>query len=362
MEITSATVTAFYLFDVAEQIDLTRLRTLIRGGETARLTSKSTAPSYMQYQTPPVVADGDMLGIAPIDGFRARVKFFDYGVMSLALSRSFAGSWQELVAISQQYIENDALERRAEEAVRQVLARCAETMTKTHEKFLAEDYLTLAVTGLAVPATAERLVAERSHELAQLLRGERAPLSHQEEEEVLRNRLSYLADDLVIPTWNGAFIYDTESGAAATLELCEFANSQLLEFRYYDELLDTELGQIYATLQKTSWWNSLSGRGYIKAANQLHSLFIDVNEITDRTENALKFVGDIYSARVFNLVAARLGLGRWKQSVEEKLETLDDIYRFAVEQVAISRGQFLELTIILILVFELILFFLGIMK
>ena len=60
MDITSATVTAFYLFEVAEQIDLTRLRTLIRGGEEARLTSKSTAPSYMQYQTPPVVADGDM--------------------------------------------------------------------------------------------------------------------------------------------------------------------------------------------------------------------------------------------------------------------------------------------------------------
>ena len=362
MDITSATVTAFYLFEVAEHIDLTLLRTLIRGGETARLTSKSTAPSYMQYQTPPVVADGDMLGIGAIAGFRVRVKFFDYGVMSLALSRPFARSWQELVEISQEYIENDALERHAEGAARHVLARCAETMTKPHETFLSEDYLTLAVTGLAVPVTAEQLLAEHSRELALLLRGERAPLSRQEEEEVLRNRLSYLADDLVIPTWNGAFIYDTESGAAAALELFEFANSQLLEFRYYDDLLDTELGRIYATLQKTSWWNSVSGRGYIKAANQLHSLFIDVNEITDRTENALKFVGDIYAARVFSLVAARLGLVRWKQSVEDKLETLDDIYRFAVEQVGISRGQFLELTIIIILVFELVLFFLGIMK
>jgi uncharacterized Rmd1/YagE family protein len=65
---------------------------------------------------------------------------------------------------------------------------------------------------------------------------------------------------------------------------------------------------------------------------------------------------------VFSLAAARLGLARWKQSVEDKLETLDDIYRFAVEQVAISRGQFLELTVILILVLELVLFFLGIMR
>ena len=73
-------------------------------------------------------------------------------------------------------------------------------------------------------------------------------------------------------------------------------------------------------------------------------------------------VGDIYAARLFNLAAARLGLERWKASVEEKLETLDDIYRFAVEQIAIARGHFLELTIILILVLELVLFFLGIMK
>ena len=261
MEITSATITAFYLFDVAEQIDLTRLRALIRGGETARLTSKSTAPSYLQYQIPPVVADGEMVGLSSIDGFRARVKFFDYGVVSLALTKPFAGSWQELVAISQKYIENDALEQRAEEAARQVLGRCAETMTRPHEKYLSEDYLALVVTDLETPTTAEQLVADRGQELAQLLRGERQPLSRQEQEEVLRNRLSYLADDLVIPTWNGAFIYDTEPGAAATLELCEFANSQLLEFRYYDDLLDTELGRIYATLQRSTWWNSLSGRG-----------------------------------------------------------------------------------------------------
>ena len=70
-------------------------------------------------------------------------------------------------------------------------------------------------------------------------------------------------------------------------------------------------------------------------------------------------VGDIYSARLFHLTAARLGLASWKASVKDKLETLDDIYRFAVEQLAISRGHFLELTVILILLLELVLFFLG---
>ena len=72
-------------------------------------------------------------------------------------------------------------------------------------------------------------------------------------------------------------------------------------------------------------------------------------------------VGDVYAARLFHLAASRLGLATWKASVEEKLETLDDIYRFAVEQIAIARGQLLELTIIAILIFELVLFFMGIM-
>ena len=113
--ITHATITAFYLFDVAEQIDLTALRAAIGGGAiNARLTTKSAAPSYLQYSVPPVVVDGDALDIPDVDGFKLRVKFFDYGVLSLALSRPFAGEWPALLGLSQVYIENAELERRAE--------------------------------------------------------------------------------------------------------------------------------------------------------------------------------------------------------------------------------------------------------
>ena len=138
-------------------------------------------------------------------------------------------------------------------------------------------------------------------------------------------------------------------------------NSQLLESRFYDERLDNELASIYARLQHPRWLDQWLGSRYTRAARQVHSLFIEFNEVTDRTENALKFIGDIYAARLFWLVAERLGLSTWKADIETKLKTLDDIYRFAVEQGAMSRGQFLELTIVLILVLELVLFFMGIM-
>jgi len=94
----------------------------------------------------------------------------------------------------------------------------------------------------------------------------------------------------------------------------------------------------------------------------VHALFIDVNELTDRTENSLKFIGDIYASRLFALGSDRLGLERWKANVQEKLKTLDDVYRNAVELTTISRGQVMELAIVLILVLELVLFFMGVMK
>ena len=162
-----------------------------------------------------------------------------------------------------------------------------------------------AVHQLSRHHAADDLVEHDGDAIASVLRGERAPLSHQERDEILRHRLSYLADDLVIPTWNAAFVYDTPAGTQAAVEIVEFANSQLLQFRYYDELLDNALAGIYAKMQKAPrWYDSLVGSHYAKAVRQVHALFIDVNELTDRTENALKIVGDVYAARLFSLVGS----------------------------------------------------------
>jgi hypothetical protein len=240
--------------------------------------------------------------------------------------------------------------------------RLSPALADLRSEFLSEDYLVYAISELDRPVSAETLIAEHGDDIAVMLRGERQPLSEQEKTSVLRHRISYLADDLVVATWNAALVCDTADGVRAALEILEFANSQLLEFRYYDQLLDARLASIYARLQHPRWHESWLGARYRGAAQQVHSLFIDVNELTDRTENALKFIGDIYAARLFSLVADRLALNTWKANVQEKLKTLDDIYRFLVEQSAVARGNFLELTIVMILVLELVLILMGVMK
>jgi len=362
-EIRAGEIRLFYLFDVAETIDLATIPNLIGGpAVAARLAPKPPTPAYVRYDKPPLSFDGDAFGVPEIDGFRARVRVYDYRVISLALTQPFAGSWSELVALGQTLIENVDIEQHAEHACHVIVNRLRRALVGYREAFLGEDYLVYVVNELDQPLSGEELATTRGEDIAVMLRGERQPLAEQEKAAILRHRISYLVDDLVIPTWNGALVYDTPGGAQAALEIMEFANSQLLEFRYYDQLLDSQLAQIYARLQRPPWYEEWIGSRYTAAARQVHSLFIDVNELTDRTENALKFVGDIYAARLFALVADRLGLDRWKANVKEKLETLDDVYRFAVEHSSMSRGQFLELTVIVILVLELILVLMGVMK
>jgi hypothetical protein len=355
-------IVAFYLFDVAETIDLAAVPQLIgTPGVAARLTPKPTTPAYVQYEKPPLVFDGEVFGAREVAGFRPRVRLYDYGVVSIALMRDFSGTWTSFTALGSGLVESAELERQAEQLCRAVAARVQPALKEGRLQYLSEDYLAFALHSLDPPMSSEELIAARGRDIAALLRGERQALSDQEIESVLRHRISYLANDLVVPTWNAAFIYDTPVGTQAALEILEFANSQLLEFRYYDQRLDRELSGIYARLDQPRRFDQWRGARYAREARRVHSLVIDINELTDRTENAVKFIGDLYAVRLFQLTAERLGLSRWKSDVDAKVGTLNEISRFAVEQSSMTRAEFLELAIVLILVFELVLFFMGIM-
>lgn len=366
----NGSVTAFYLFDVAQEIRLPALRAVLGPRVTdATLTDKSPGQPRLRYIQPPLIADGGALGCAELDGFRVRFKFYDYGVVSVMLTRDFHGDWPALVSMGQELIESEPLESHATAACRGVMDAIHTALIGPRANWLQEDYLVFAITApdraaaaAEGAASAAELLDAHGADIAQLLRGERQMLSPQERDDVLRHRLSYLTDDLVVPAWNAAFVYDTPAGVPATLELLEFANSQLLEFRYFDEQLEAELGRIYAQLQHPRPFDRWTGWRHRRSARQLQTQLIEISELTDHAENSLKFVGDVYAARLFSLVAARLQLDDWKRNVQEKVKTLDDIYRFAVEQTSMAQANVLELAIVLIMVIELWLLLAGIMK
>src|SRR5205085_6830255 len=123
--------------------------------------------------------------------------------------------------------------------------RLQSALSKPNVARMVEDYAVFGVYPAAGDMKGPDLAAQRGPAIAQLLRGDTATLSDQETAEVMSGALSYYPQDLLVAGWNAAFVYDTPAGVEATAEIFEFANSQLLEYRYYDEMLTAELSAVY---------------------------------------------------------------------------------------------------------------------
>ena len=292
------------------------------------------------------------------------IKYYDYGVVSLEFSLPFSGGWDTLVELSCRWTSDTNFEKLALRIVRQKLERAAPALIKPYATqeggadFLQEDYFIFHVREIDGAPTADDLLAASRDQIAQVVRGEMATLSEGERQEILQSRISYYPNDLAVIGWNAAFIYDTAAGAETAIQLLQYANSQLLEFRHYDELMTRELENVYDFLEAggTGLWSRWRTA---RAASKLHTVLLDVNELTERADNAIKFLSDMFSARLYKLCAQKVGVPDYKDLVKEKLQTAEDLYRFMVEQFNQSRAFILELMVVVILIIELVYFFRG---
>ena len=182
-------------------------------------------------------------------------------------------------------------------------------------------------------------------------------LARGENDDVLQASLSYYPNDLVVVGWNAALVYDTPAGAETSVQILEYVNSQLLEFRHYDELLTRELAGVYTSLKhRAGFWRRWSMR---REASRLNSVTVEVTELVERADTAIKFVSDMFSARLYRLASAKVGVPEYKNLVNEKLKTAEGLYRFLIDEFHQSRGFILELMVVIILVIELIYLFRG---
>ena len=349
-------------FDVCEEIRLDVLRNIF-GARTAEASFKK-APSYVRYQRPPVEETLEPLVLESGESLAGEIKYYDYGVVSLEFSLPFSGGWDTLVELSCRWTSDTNFEKLALRIVRQKLERAAPALIKPYASqdggadFLQEDYFIFHVREIDGAPTADDLLATSRDQIAQVVRGEMATLSEGESQEILQSRISYYPSDLAVIGWNAAFIYDTAAGAETAIQLLQYANSQLLEFRHYDELMTRELESVYDFLEAggTGLWSRWRTA---RAASKLHTVLLDVNELTERADNAIKFLSDMFSARLYKLCAQKVGVPDYKDLVKEKLQTAEDLYKFMVEQFNQSRAFVLELMVVVILIIELVYFFRG---
>jgi len=341
---------AFFVYDVADTIDLRLLQT-VRGADVARAPlqlRREASSEFIQYPVAPLVV---RLPDLEDYGANVRAKIFDFGVVSLRINIPYAGDWTGFAALGRRLRRDDAFEARARATLDALLVEIASALVEPHD-VLVEDYFVFDVDQFAHAIEARELTRDLAAELGQLLLFEDHALDAGQQDEALRVALSYYPDDLVVVQWDAAFVYDRPGSAEAIVDIIEYANAQLVEFRTYDARLDEELDAIYALDPGRRTRSFLRGREPAERADRVRFLLVDILELTDRTANALKVIGDAYYARLYRAAAGRLGLADWQHQIDTKLRSVSEIYRVLQDQAQYARSEFLEIVIIVLIALE----------
>jgi hypothetical protein len=161
----------------------------------------------------------------------------------------------------------------------------------------------------------------------------------------------YYKDDLVVVDWNSALVVEPNGSMDVPLVI-EFALNQLLEMRYYDDLLDQRLNTLYNEVVGRK--KGILSNKYSRLAEEAGQIYLEISEIVENVENSFKTVGDFYLATIFRASSKRFRFDDWQKSINEKLGNLAEVSKLLHSEVNESRNQMMEIIIILLIGIEVI--------
>ncbi len=352
-----------FLYDVAESIDLGKLRTLLgkRGGSAEQAFPRRT-PGYVRFEHPPIVEPAEVVSVCPGVDASCPVKYNSFGAIVIQAEMPFETDWESLVEQGARWMDAPDVEPRIRDLARRRLEQIGSAVNRPTEDWLQESYLVIEIHEIrdaqGKQPSAEEIVASHGGELVRLIRGETLAFAPKSIEEALQVSLSYYPSDLVVIGSHGAVVYDGAEDAAAVTQVLEYAKMQLLEFRYYDRFMTRVLSEFYNALERKR--NVLISRWTLpREAQRFNTIRLDVMDLTERIDNAIKFVSDIYYARVYRLAATRMGVQDYRNLVDQKLHTFGELYDFMVDQFNETRSFVLEVLVAILAVLDVIFLFRG---
>ena len=360
LTVRAGAIVALRLFDLAYTIDLAQVEAIwaARSNASTRRGRLSATPEKaVAFGVPPLAIALDPVEL-DLGGVRvhaeASARFYDFGAVALAVRLPIADvRWGAFVATAQSLDEaigpaaSGAFWQALLASVREIVAPA---LVRPEANAIEEDYLLAIVERFDVPLTAAELT-ERI-DLVPLLSGERRALSDSARRDLLRQSFSYYVDDLVVLTWDRAFIYEPRGDSDVT-DVLEVANAQLLELRYYDELLDDELPAMYDRVEAARATTSvLAARRFAELARRLYTLVAEVTELTEKVDNALQVTEDVYLARVYSAALELFRVPRLGAAVDRKLAIIRDTYTALYDEASDSRAELLEIAIIVLITIE----------
>jgi hypothetical protein len=225
-----------------------------------------------------------------------------------------------------------------------LLDACLEYGKKSGAKMeTSEEFTVYQVSGYS--GDPELFLKKHPAKIASLLKSEKLELDEKEIEYTLSFQFKYAKDDLIILDWDGAVLFDPKGDFEESIDLLQLANFQLLRYRALDEDLDERLKKVYRLIQpdeKKSWWARLVSRDVTQSFKEVIHIRTQSIAQFEALDRDIKLIGDWYSARVYSLLSKKFKFDDWHNTIKEKLDSLEDIYSIASENLGMSRSKLLE--------------------
>ena len=368
----SGHVTYIYAFDIAYEMARVPVQTLL-GQQVAQfqMDTNKRAPRQLFFYRPQMVRFPPLERIGPQGPIRIerQVKIFSIGGISITVRVPFeVTSITDLVKYHDlTYSNGTSMHDEVLALAEEIRAELQPHLIRPVEKLAPEEaYTVFCITSPldtadgAHVATEDWLDANR-RQVAALLTEERdiTHLSDQEAEESTSRYLSYYDHDMVVVDWDAALIVDENRYIDEMVYLMELANLQLAELEAYDRLLDGVIDRAYRDLGASAPLRGLRRWTGRKTLKDLREMRIDLARLSDELSNITKFFGDWHLARIYQALASRFHLADWHKTTDEKLKTLDDLYRLLQADRNNRVMLVLEVTIVLLFVLDLLILLRG---
>lgn len=359
LRVESGAIVVLRLYDVAHGIDLAVVETLI-ATPVSRIRLRKVEPKAMSFGLPPLeLGLGSIASpMANVDAADVVARIYEFGVITIGVripARDVPwDAYVERVNLAYQWANDEDGVAQFSASLANLMRLIAPALQRPTAERLAEDYLLASVRRFERPLTAQDVLEQC--DIVPLLSGD-ARLAESARAELLRQRFSYHPDDLVVLTWDRAFVLDP-AGDTDVADVLEVANVQLLELRYYDDWLNAELPRMYDRVASAhTGFRALARRRYAALARQLHALVAEVTEITEQVDNVLKVTEDVYLARIYGAALQVFRVESWGRAVDRKLAYIRETYAALYDDAATARAELLEATIVLLIVVEVVLAF-----
>lgn len=356
--IQKGSILIYRVFDIAEEIDFSKVESLLQSSPPiARLRLSRTQRHEVVMRNAPLqlqIGKGTFtLGETTYTSDNS-IKLWDYGVMSFTMSIAIApgSTWEELTELAKKIEGTKQLDDIARHESRELTRTLRGALKEPHEWEVFEDYSVFLIESHTGPKKAAELM--NTFRPVNLVLAE--PVEHLSEKtkDILsQSTFQYTENDYTIIDWNSALVIDP-SGTKDIPDVLEFALTQLMELRYYDDLLDDRLESLYDSIENAKRrWNFL-GNDSSKLSEEASVLYIEFSEFLERVDNSLKVVGDFFLATVFRGAVKRFRFLDWQQSITRKMSVVAQLTQLIQGEVQASRSHFLEIIVIILIAIEII--------